>query len=193
MTFRSLPPLAVPFLTLSTSTPQLRTSSSTDTINLVLTAPFIVFNIASLFLFIISFYKFMKYNPYDENDPYVFFKVIFIFFLKLIRHWGITLWIWLFGVSLYCFCFYKFQQTVYLLLPDTTTQWMAYYDPFMIVFYLQFAFVFLSVLLLIYDLGAMTDYFLIDWEKERDLSNFNIRMENNKTQISVWRKILLVN
>lgn len=63
----------------------------------------------------------------------------------------------------------------------------------MVVFYLQFAFVFLSVIMLIYDLGAVTDYFLIDWEKEKNLSNFNIHMENNKSQISVWRKILLVN
>jgi hypothetical protein len=66
----------------------------------------------------------MKYNPYDQNDPYMCFKIIFIFLIRAIRHWGIFLWIWLFGVSAYCFCFYKFQQTVYLLLPDIKTQWL---------------------------------------------------------------------
>lgn len=35
----------------------------------------------------------------------------------------------------------------------------------MIVFYLQFGFMFASVFLLIYDLGSTTDFFLIDWEK----------------------------
>lgn len=166
MTYRSVPPLAVPFITLSNKdSPQASTSSKTDTINLSLVGPFIAFNVCSFLLFIYSFCKFMRYNPYDENDPYIFFKVIFIMVLKLIRHYGLTLWIWLLGVSTYCFCFYKFQQTVYLLLPDLVTQWIGYYDPFMVVFYLQFSFVFISVIMLIYDLSTVTDYFIIDWEK----------------------------
>lgn len=145
--------------------PQITTTSKTDVINLTLLAPFIVFNVALLFIFIVNFYKYMKYNPDENNDPYFFFKVLLIFFLMAIKHWGIGLWIWLFGVSMYCFCFYKFQQTVYLLLPDIFTQWFGYYDPFMIVFYIQFGFVLVSVFLLIYDLASTTDYFLIDWEK----------------------------
>lgn len=195
MTFKSSPPLQVPYLSLEQKdAPQVATSSSTDTINIVVTAPFIVFNVVVLVGFIINFYKYMKYNPYDDqNDPYIMFKVIFIFVLRAIRHWGIALWVWLLGVSAYCFCFYKFQQTVYLLLPDTVTQWMGYYDPFMVVFYLQFGFVLLSVFLLVYDLSTVTDYFLIDWEKEKNLSNFNTHTANTKSQISIWRKILLVN
>ena len=164
ITFRSVPPLAVPYITLKTKdNPELTTASKTDTINLVLTGPFIAFNVCSFILFIYSFYKFSKFNPYDENDPYIFFKVIFIFIIRLIRHFGVSLWIWLLGVSAYCFCFYKFQQTVYLLLPDTATQWLAYYDPFMVIFYLQFSFVLISVWLLFYDLSNVTDYFIIDW------------------------------
>jgi hypothetical protein len=167
MSYKSVPPLLAPYITLSTNNnPQISTTSTTDTINIVVTAPFIIFNVLVLVAFIINFYKYMKYNPYDDqNDPYIMFKVIFIFFLKAIRHWGIALWIWLFGVSAYCFCFFKFQQTVYLLLPDIVTQWIGYYDPFMIVFYVQFGFVLISVFLLIYDLSTVTDYFLIDWEK----------------------------
>lgn len=66
MTYKSIPPLGVPFITLSSkSSPQVSTSSQTDTINLQLVGPFIAFNVCSLVLFIISFYKFMKYNPYD--------------------------------------------------------------------------------------------------------------------------------
>lgn len=116
-----------------------------------------------LVIFIINFVKYMKYNPNDNNDPYFCFKVIFLFFLMAIKHWGIALWIFLFGVSIYAFCFYKFQQTVYLLLPDIYTQWIQYYEPFMIIFYIQFGFVLLSVGLLIYELGSNVDYFMIDW------------------------------
>jgi hypothetical protein len=44
--------------------------------------------------------------------------VLLIFFLKGIHHWGIGLWVWLFGVSAYIFCFYKFQVTNYISSPD---------------------------------------------------------------------------
>lgn len=124
MSYISNPPLSIPYITLSQQTnPQITTSSTSTTINLVLAGPFIAYNVVALLAFLISFYKFMKYNPYDQNDPYMCFKIIFIFILRAARHWGLALWIWLFGVSAYCFCFYKFQQTVYLLLPDLSTQW----------------------------------------------------------------------
>lgn len=107
----------------------------------------------------------MKYNPDETNDPYYVFKAVLLFLLMGLKYWGIGLWIFIFGVSAYAFCFYKFQETVYLLLPDPVTDWLEYYDPFMAVFYVQFSFVLISVFLLIYDLGVTTDYFLIDWEK----------------------------
>jgi hypothetical protein len=129
----------------------------------VLLPLFIVFNICVAVIFIVNFYKYTKYNPDENNDPYFFFKVLLIFFLKAIKHWGIGLWIWLFGVSAYIFCFYKFQSqsTNYMSLPENS----PYYSQFLIIFYIEFAFVLFSVALLIYDLGPITDYFMIDWEK----------------------------
>lgn len=126
-------------------------------------APFIVFNVGIAVIFILNLYKYMKYNPDENNDPYYCFKALFLFFLMAVKHWGIGLWIWLLGSSAYCFCFYKFQQTVFLLLPDMFTQWAGYYDPFMILFYIQFGFVLFSVILFIYDIGTTTDYFMVDW------------------------------
>lgn len=64
MAFRSTPPLTVPYLNLTSSDPpQISTTSTSDVINLTLTAPFIVFNVAILFVFVVNFYKYMKYNP----------------------------------------------------------------------------------------------------------------------------------
>lgn len=60
----------------------------------------------------------MKYNPNNTNDPNFFFKTILLFFLMALKYFGIGLWIFLFALSTYIFCFFKFQQTVYLLLPD---------------------------------------------------------------------------
>ena len=108
-----------------------------------------------------------------------------------LKYWAIGLWIFLFGISAYVFCFFKFQQTVYLLLPDIYTDWGTYYHHFMAVFYVQFGFMLFAVFLLIYDLGSTTDYFMIDWEKEKNIGNFDIG--HQKKQASVWRKVLLVN
>ena len=36
-----------------------------------------------------------------------------------------------------------------------------------------------------------TDYFLIDWEKEKEMGKFE--MGRNRRQASVWRKVLVVN
>jgi hypothetical protein len=47
--------------------------------------------------------------------------------------------------------------------------------------------------LLVYDLGPITDYFMIDWEKEKNESKYDIHLGNSKRQLSVWRKVLLVN
>ena len=46
---------------------------------------------------------------------------------------------------------------------------------------------------MIYDIANSTDYFMIDWEKEKDTSNFRIKLGEEKKQVSVWRKVLLVN
>lgn len=54
------------------------------------------------------------------------------------------------------------------MLPDVDTEWGKYYNPFMLVFFIQFGFVLFSVFLFIYDLGFTTDYFMIDWEKEKN-------------------------
>jgi hypothetical protein len=76
-----------------------------------------------------------------------------------------------------------------MLLPENS----PYYSQFLIIFYIQFAFVLFSVALLIYDLGPITDYFMIDWEKEKNESKYDIHLGNSKRQLSVWRKVLLVN
>lgn len=194
MVYNSYPPLTTPYLNLtSLDTPTILTSSKQEKVNITLVAPFIVFNIGVLLLFILNFYKYMKYNPDETNDPYYFFKALLILMLSGLKHWGIGMWIWLFGVSAYCFCFYKFQQTVYLLMPDTETDWAPYYHSFMALFYVQFVFMLFSIFLLIYDMGSTTDYFLIDWEKEKNASKFGINMGGSKRNISVWRKVLLVN
>lgn len=132
--------------------------------DLVLLAPFIVFNVGILILFIINFYKFVKYNP-NEQDENFMFKRIFLFFMIAIKHWGVGLWIFLFGTTTYIFCFFKFQETVYLMLPDIEAQYLEYYDPFYAVFFVQFSFIMISNFFIIYNISSSTDYFMIDWEK----------------------------
>ncbi len=49
----------------------------------------------------------------------------------------------------------------------------------------------MAIIILIFNLVNNTDYFLIDWEKEKEIGKFPIG--HNKKEVSVWRKVLLVN
>ncbi len=48
----------------------------------------------------------------------------------------------------------------------------------------------ISLWIVIYNLGEV-DYFLIDWEKEKDFGKFDVNKKKKET--SVWRRVLLVN
>jgi hypothetical protein len=48
----------------------------------------------------------------------------------------------------------------------------------------------ISLWIVIYSLSDV-DYFLIDWEKEKDVGKFDVNRQ--KKEVSVWRRVLLVN
>lgn len=79
---------------------------------------------------------------------------------------------WLAGLSTYCFCFYKFQQTVYLILPTWDEGQASFYTPFNVFYYIQLAFVFGAIFILFFDMAYSVDFFLVDWEKEKEVGKF---------------------
>jgi hypothetical protein len=60
----------------------------------------------------------------------------------------------------------------------------------MIIFYAMLVVTAISLWIVIYNLGEV-DYFLIDWEKEKDFGKFDVNKKKKET--SVWRRVLLVN
>ena len=112
-------------------------------------------------IFILNFYRYMKYNPDPNNDPYYCFKGIFLGFVYMLRYMGIGLHLFLLCLSIYAFCFYKFQQTVFLILP-TEKSFMDFFDG---LFYSTFCLIFLAVFILLFNMVNSVDIFLIDWEK----------------------------
>lgn len=48
----------------------------------------------------------------------------------------------------------------------------------------------ISLWIVVYNLGEV-DYFLIDWEKEKEVGKFDVNKQ--KKEVSVWRRVLLVN
>ncbi len=48
----------------------------------------------------------------------------------------------------------------------------------------------ISLWIVIYNLGEV-DFFLIDWEKEKEVGKFDVNKK--KKEVSVWRRVLLVN
>lgn len=99
--------------------------------------------------------------------------------------------IFLLCFSGYIFCFYKFQRTIYLVMIDYGNDTGGVYQLFSALFYMEFSFLMLAVFIEIFNLTNSTDYFLIDWEKEKELGRFE--MGRNKREVSIWRKVLLVN
>ena len=101
------------------------------------------------------------------------------------------MWLWLLLLSGFCFCFYKFQQTIYLIIPSPSNDSTGLYSIFMAMFYITFSFTVVAIFIMMFNLVNSTDYFLIDWEKEKELGKFEIN--KNRKEVSVWRKVLLVN
>lgn len=189
----SVPPLQVPYITLQPGSPPLQiltyASSSNKSINYL---PFLaVFMAVMMVIFVLSFYRYLKYNPDENNDPYYCFKVIFLFFVNIIKYLAMGMHLWLLCFTTYLFCFYKFQQTIYLIIPDVGSDTTGLYQMFTALYYVNFSFMLVAVMIYLFNLTNTVDYFLIDWEKEKELGKFEIG--KNKKEVSIWRKVLLVN
>jgi uncharacterized membrane protein len=116
----------------------------------------------------------MKYNPDENNDPYYCFKAIFLMFVYIVKYIAICLFLWLLCFSTYLFCFYKFQQAVDLIIPSFANDTSGIYQTFAAFFYINFSFTIVAIIILIFNLTNTTDYFLIDWEKEKEMGKFEM-------------------
>lgn len=111
--------------------------------------------------------------------------------MHIIKYMAVGIWLWVFAFSTYCFCFYKFQQTIYLILPDPSPDTSRFYYNFAAFFYVTFSFTIGAIVIMVFRMVNYTDYFLIDWEKEKNLGSLDVG--RNRKEVSVWRKVLLVN
>lgn len=167
------PPLQTPYLSLSTKTPAVVSSNSNASSTTLNYMPFLaVIAVIMVVTFIIDFVRYMRYNPDENNDPYYCCKAIFLFLVHIVKFVGVTVWVWLLLLSGFCFCFYKFQQTVYIILPSAANDTTGLYSIFKAMFFITCAFIVLAIIIMMFNLVNSTDYFLIDWEKEKDLGKF---------------------
>jgi hypothetical protein len=187
----TVPPLQVPSMLLGNSTPGVAAYSKSSDASISYSAFLVVFLVVMVVLFILSFYRYMKYNPDENNDPYYCFKAIFLFLVYVVKYLAVTVHLWLLCFSGYLFCFYKFQRTIYLVIVDVGNDKAGICMFFQGLFYVNFAFLALAVFIQVFNLTNTTDYFLIDWEKEKELGKFE--MGRNQREVSIWRKVLLVN
>jgi len=160
----SAPPLQVPFLSLSNSTTAtISTVSSASTTSINYLPFFIIFGVFMIIGFIFNFYRYMKYNPDENNDPYYCFKAIALLLIYIVKYIAVTIWLWLLCFSTYCFCFYKFQRTVFLILPYPSSDTSGLYSGFQAFYYINFSFMIVAIFILLFNMTNYTDYFLIDW------------------------------
>ena len=192
LTLTNGPPLQVPSLTLSNKSPAVvMTTSQAQATSISYMALLVVFMVSMLVFFGLDFFRYLRYNPDENNDPYYCCKVIFLFLVHIVRFVAVGVWFWMLALSAYCFCFYKFQQTVYLMLPSPANASTGLYSSFEVFFYITFSFTMVAIFIVFFRVVNSTDYFLIDWEKEKELGKFDVGRD--RREISVWRKVLVVN
>lgn len=169
----SIPPLKTPYFTLSNKSPAVISTNSnaeSTTINYMVFLG--VFAAGIMVVFILDFYRYLRYNPDENNDPYYCCKVIFLFLIHIVKFVAAGIWLWLLAFSTYCFCFYKFQRTVYLILPSPVNDTAGLYSAFSAFFYITFSFTIVAIFIIFFKVVNQTDYFLIDWEKEKEMGKF---------------------
>ena len=126
--------------------------------------PFLaVFAVFIVVFFIFHFYRYLKYNPDEKNDPYYCCTVIVLFLIQVVKYVALGIWFWILALSTFCFCFYKFQQTVYLILPSPSNDTSGLYSTFDAFFYITFSFTIVAIFIQFFKIVNYTDYFLIDW------------------------------
>jgi hypothetical protein len=170
----TVPPMQVPYMVLSNSDGEAMSYSTASSTTISYFAFFVIFVVVAIIIFIFNFYRYMKYNPDENNDPYYCFKAIFLLLVYIVKYVAVSIHLWLLCFSTYLFCFYKFQQTVYLVIPDYGNDTSGIYQVFNGFFYINFSFTILAIFIFIFNLSNGTDYFLIDWEKEKELGKFEM-------------------
>jgi hypothetical protein len=59
-----------------------------------------------------------------------------------------------------------------LILPDPSNDTSGLYKSFEAFYYVNFSLMIVAIFILMFNLTNYTDYFLIDWEKEKELGRF---------------------
>lgn len=142
--FTYTPPLLTPYLVISTtSSPAIiKNNSQASATTLTTLIPFIIFEVLILVWWGYSIYRYVVYNPHEQIELNYCPRVVWNALWLGIRYFALGNWIFLLGASLVCFCFYKFQQTLFFTLPDPSdaTAQANYYQPFAILFYVTLSF-----------------------------------------------------
>ena len=66
----SAPPLQVPYIILSNTAGLAKSYSSSSSTTTSYFIFFVIFLVAAMLVFVFNFYRYMKYNPDENNDPY---------------------------------------------------------------------------------------------------------------------------
>ncbi|CAD8069334.1 unnamed protein product [Paramecium sonneborni] len=167
----------------------------------VATALLIVAHVLIIIIWFIRIYIWSKRNPsYTGQNDWCMYLTIKSFYV-LLDTWAEVIFYYLAIFTGYLFCFYKFQQTIYILMPPLS-DYENNYRPFEILFFMMFACRLISMFNLILR-QADVQVFFVDWEKSEvlrpreladKLDNNVLKMvESAQTKQSAWRMILIAN
>lgn len=195
--FTYKPPLLTPYLVLSTKNnpAEIKNNSAASSSAINALIPFIIMEVIILIWCGYQAYKYLAYNPHEQIELNYCPRIVWNIMWISIRCFAVGNWIFLTIGSLVCFCFYKFQKTLFFTLadPGDSNAFTTFYQPFETLFYITFAFSIVGCLELVWRI-TKSEYFLIDWEKPGQVNTkFPINQEINKNKVSIWRKLFVVN
>eukprot|EP00743_Colponemidia_sp_Colp-15_P005392 GILK01005794.1.p1 GENE.GILK01005794.1~~GILK01005794.1.p1 ORF type:complete len:1050 (-),score=117.21 GILK01005794.1:142-2940(-) len=151
---------------------------------------FITIHVLLGVLWIFRAYKWARANPpMQTNDNYTL-RFAARTLLILLEGWAVAMFWFIFAYTTYWLFFFKGSNTVYVLLPESTS---SVYELFFIVTSLVIACQTVRVLDILHQ-QTSADVFLLDWEKSR--GRFEGQQGNQRgdvAPVSVWRSLFITN
>ena len=156
----------------------------------------IIFGIITALAFIVvigRMYVWTKLNPsvLSPDNYYLWFLITFIF--KVFKYWGLFLFLYTWGVSIYWYIFFKLQYRPYILLPPPVQE---HYRPYYRMFNCWWGLgAMMYNLYMLYRIWQQCnfDIFFVDWEHDKDILVNNMNDIRSEKYRGAWRGLHIAN
>ena len=136
-------------------------------------------------------YVWTKLNPSVLSPDNYYLWFLYTTFFKILKYWGLFMFFFSWGISIYWYLFFKVQYRAFILLPEIE-QYKPYYKKFNIFWGLGAT---SFCLYMFYRIGQQTnfDIFFVDWEHDKDILVNNMNDIRSEKYRGAWRGLHVAN